>query len=144
MIIKTAKMTAKYILLNFSTAGLLSEPAYYLLCGILAAAVLLGLHMMSKVKKAHIGNKISALAISLGIIITLIKKDIVPAWIIYPAMATGLIIGLILAKRVKMIEMPELVALLTELAEQHRLLLLHLPLSPYTTVMTSLGKQHLL
>ena len=105
-------MTAKYILLNFSTAGLLSEPAYYLLCGILAAAVLLGLHMMSKVKKAHIGNKISALAISLGIIITLIKKDIVPAWIIYPAMATGLIIGLILAKRVKMIEMPELVALL--------------------------------
>ncbi|MBN2215671.1 MAG: NAD(P)(+) transhydrogenase (Re/Si-specific) subunit beta [Bacteroidales bacterium] len=75
-------------------------------------AVLLGIHLMSKVEKAHIGNKISALAIALGIIITLIKKDILPVWLIYPGMAAGLITGLILAKRVKMIEMPQLVALL--------------------------------
>jgi H+-translocating NAD(P) transhydrogenase subunit beta len=99
-------------LLSLSTAGLLSDPVYYVLCGILAVSVLAGIHMMSKVEKAHIGNKISALAISLGIIITLVKKDILPVGIIYPAMAAGLIIGLILAKRVKMIEMPELVALL--------------------------------
>ena len=100
------------ILLSISTAGMLSDPVYYFLCVLLAVAVLSGIHMMSKVEKAHIGNKISALAISLGIIITLIKKDILPVWIIYPAMAAGLIIGLVLAKRVKMIEMPELVALL--------------------------------
>lgn len=100
------------IILNFSTASLLSDPVYYILCVVLALAVLLGIHFMSKVETAKRGNQISALAIALGIIITLIKKDILPVWLIYPGMVIGLIIGLILAKRVKMIQMPQLVALL--------------------------------
>ncbi|MGC9353620.1 MAG: NAD(P)(+) transhydrogenase (Re/Si-specific) subunit beta [Mariniphaga sp.] len=100
------------IILNFSTASLLSDPVYYILCVVLAMAVLLGIHFMSKVETAKRGNQISALAIALGIIITLIKKDILPVWLIYPGMVIGLIIGLILAKRVKMIQMPQLVALL--------------------------------
>ena len=100
------------ILLNFSTAAIISDVIYYLLCGILAVAVLWGIHLMSKVEKAQLGNKISALAITLGIVVTLIKKDILPVWLIYPGMVVGLIIGLLLAKRVKMIEMPQLVALL--------------------------------
>ncbi len=100
------------IVLSFSTAHILTDAVYYSLCGILAIAVLLGIHLMSKVEKAHLGNKISALAIALSIVITLIKKDILPVWLIYPAMAVGLIIGLLLAKRVRMIEMPQLVALL--------------------------------
>jgi H+-translocating NAD(P) transhydrogenase subunit beta len=98
--------------LSISTENLISEPAYYVICGILALAVLWGIHLMSKVENAHIGNKISALAIALGIIITLIKKDIMPVWIIYPGMVAGAVTGLILAKKVKIIEMPELVALL--------------------------------
>jgi H+-translocating NAD(P) transhydrogenase subunit beta len=97
---------------SFSTANLLSDAVYYIVCGILAMAVLLGIHFMSKVEKAKLGNRISALAIALGIIITLFKKDIVPVWLIYPAMAVGALIGLILARKVKMIEMPQLVALL--------------------------------
>jgi len=101
-----------YRLLSITTAGLLSDPVYYILCIVLAIAVLLGIHLMSKVEKAKLGNQISAVAITLGIIITLIKKDILPVWLIYPGMAVGLIIGLILAKRVKMIQMPQLVALL--------------------------------
>jgi H+-translocating NAD(P) transhydrogenase subunit beta len=100
------------IILSFSTASLLSDPIYYILCVVLAMAVLLGIHFMSKVETAKRGNQISALAIALGIIITLIKKDILPVWLIYPGMVIGLIIGLILAKRVKMIQMPQLVALL--------------------------------
>ena len=105
-------MISKFVLLTFSTANIFSDIFYYILCGVLALAVLLGIHLMSKVEKAHIGNKISAIAIALGIIITLIKKDILPVWIIYPGMATGIFIGLFLARKVKMIEMPELVALL--------------------------------
>lgn len=100
------------ILLIFSTAGLLADPVYYGLCVVLAAAVLLGIHLMSKVESAKTGNQISALAIALGIIVTLIKKDILPVWLIYPGMLAGLAIGLFLAKRVKMIQMPQLVALL--------------------------------
>jgi NAD(P) transhydrogenase subunit beta len=100
------------IILSFSTASLLSDPVYYILCIVLASAVLLGIHFMSRVETAKRGNQISALAIALGIIITLIKKDILPVWLIYPGMVIGLIIGLILAKRVKMIQMPQLVALL--------------------------------
>jgi H+-translocating NAD(P) transhydrogenase subunit beta len=106
-------MTGKEILLlSFSPADILTDGVYYILCGILTLAVLFGIHLMSNVEKAHIGNKISALAIALGIMITLIKKDILPVLIIYPGMVAGIVIGLILAKKVKMIEMPQLVALL--------------------------------
>lgn len=100
------------LLLNFTPAGVLPAGVYYILCGILSIAVLIGIHLMSKVEKAHLGNKISALAVAFGIIITLIEKDILPIWLIYPGVAIGLIIGLIVAKRVRMIEMPQLVALL--------------------------------
>jgi H+-translocating NAD(P) transhydrogenase subunit beta len=100
------------ITLVFSTAGLLSDPLYYALCVILASAVLLGIHLMSRVETAKSGNQISALAISLGIVVTLVKKDILPVWLLYPGMLAGLVIGLVLAKRVKMIQMPQLVALL--------------------------------
>lgn len=100
------------ILLSFSTANLLSDPVYYIFCGFLTIAVLFGIHLMSNVEKAHLGNKISALAVAFAIIITLLKKDILPVWLIYPGIVVGLILGLILAKRVKMIEMPQMVALL--------------------------------
>ena len=91
------------LLLNFHTVNLLSDTTYYILCGLLVIAVLAGIHLMSKVEKAQLGNQISALAIAFGIIITLVKKDILPVWLLYPAMAIGLLIGLIMAKRVKMI-----------------------------------------
>lgn len=100
------------LLLYFTTANLLSDSVYYILCVFLIAGVLLGIHLMSNVKDAKLGNQISAWAIAIGIIITLIKKDILPMWLIYPGMVVGFITGMILAKRVKMIQMPQLVALL--------------------------------
>ncbi|HZJ73437.1 MAG TPA: NAD(P)(+) transhydrogenase (Re/Si-specific) subunit beta [Perlabentimonas sp.] len=101
-----------FMLLSFSTANVLSDNVYFALCGILSIAVLVGIHLMSKVEKAQLGNKISAIAIALAIVITLIKNDILPLWLIYPGVIIGLIIGLVIAKRVKMIQMPQLVALL--------------------------------
>ena len=97
---------------GFSTASLLSNTAYYILCVILTMGVLSGIHLMSRVETAAAGNRISALAITLGIVLTLIKKDIMPVWMIYPGMAAGAFIGYLLAQRVTMIQMPQLVALL--------------------------------
>ncbi len=97
---------------GFSTAFLLSDTAYYILCAILTMGVLSGIHLMSRVETAAAGNRISALAIALGIVLTLIKKDIMPVWMIYPGMAAGAFIGYLLAQRVTMIQMPQLVALL--------------------------------
>ncbi len=100
------------ILMNFYTSGIISDALYYVICVILSMSVLLGIHLMSRVKTAKLGNQVSALAIAFGIIITLIKKDILPVWAIYPGMILGILTGLRLAVKVKMIEMPQLVALL--------------------------------
>jgi NAD(P) transhydrogenase subunit beta len=108
-------MNKLLIILNFSTSLILSDGVYYILCVLLSLNVLLGIHLMSRVKTAKLGNRLSALAIALGIVITLVKKDIIPVWAIYPGMAVGLLIGLRVASKVKMIEMPQLVALLNGL-----------------------------
>ncbi|MDD3999966.1 MAG: NAD(P)(+) transhydrogenase (Re/Si-specific) subunit beta [Bacilli bacterium] len=84
---------------------------YYLICGVLAIVVLIGIYLMSKVEKAAFGNALSAVALSLGIILVLLYNDILSVWMLYPSIALGSIIGWILAKKVKMIEMPQIVAL---------------------------------
>lgn len=93
------------------TAGIIGTNLYYILCALLSLLVLLGIFLMSKVELAALGNAISAVALGLGIILTLIYHEILPVWILYPAMGVGSVIGLILALRVKMIAIPELVAL---------------------------------
>jgi len=85
---------------------------YYILCGVLSLLVLFGIHLMSKVERAPLGNALSAVAMGLGIILTLVYNKILTVWILYPALAVGAVIGVILALKVKMIEIPELVALL--------------------------------
>lgn len=89
--------------------------AYYIITSLLGVMVLFGIYLMSKVEKAELGNKMSALALALGIITTLIYYEILPFWILYLSMAIGTILGLMLAKKVKMTEMPELVGLLNGL-----------------------------
>lgn len=89
---------------------------YYIICGCLSIIVMIGIAFMSKVKTAALGNAISAIATLGAIIVTLIKFDILSqtvALIIIGSFAViGTVIGLILAVKVKMIQMPELVALL--------------------------------
>ena len=87
---------------------------------VLSILVMVGISLMSKVRRAKLGNLISAAAILGGIIFTLITEQangtpIVGVWTIWPALIVGALIGLWMAARVKMIQMPQMVALLNGL-----------------------------
>ena len=58
----------------------MTEITYYIFCGILSIAVLVGISLMSKVKTAVAGNLISAVSILLGVAITLYYKEIFSDW----------------------------------------------------------------
>lgn len=90
----------------------MSDLVYYIFCGILIAGVLAGIAMMSRVRSAARGNALSAVCTAAAIIITLYKYGILSDYPLWISMAAGLAAGLIGAGRVKMIEMPEAVALL--------------------------------
>ena len=99
----------------------MTDLVYFLISGVLVLSILYGIFLMSKVKTAKIGNIISATAMLFAIAATLIHYDIfvkddgtaaiAAIIIITVTLLLSLIIGLILAKKVKMIQMPETVAL---------------------------------
>ncbi|WP_417147138.1 NAD(P)(+) transhydrogenase (Re/Si-specific) subunit beta [Porphyromonas sp.] len=90
----------------------ISNPVYYVICAVLSILVLVGIAMMSKVKTAARGNALSATAMGLGVIVTLLKLQVVTLpWLIGGILIGG-IIGTLLYTRVKMIQMPQMVALL--------------------------------
>lgn len=93
----------------------LSSTNYYIVSGILVALVLLGIYLMSKVKFARLGNIISGFAVLGAIINTLIYYDIIDIWALYIYMTIGALIGTILALKIKMISMPQMIALLNGL-----------------------------
>ena len=88
---------------------------------VLSVLVMVGISLMSKVKYAKLGNLLSAVAILGGIIFTLCTEcdakntPIVGVWTLWPSLAIGTILGAFLAARVKMIQMPQMVALLNGL-----------------------------
>ena len=82
-----------------------------ILSAILAVLVLAGISMMSKVKTAVAGNLLSAFAMLCGIVATLLFAGVVSVWTIYVAILIGALVGSLLAVRVKMIQMPQTVAL---------------------------------
>lgn len=78
---------------------------------IAVALFILGLKKLSSPATARSGNKMAALAMFLGIAITLFDKEIITfEWIIIGVLIGGLI-GLIVAKKVEMTSMPEMVAI---------------------------------
>ncbi len=89
----------------------MSTTLFIVFSALLSIVVLLGISMMSRVKTAVAGNAVSALAMFLGILLTLFYNGIVSAWTIYPAIIVGALVGGLMASRVKMIQMPQLVAL---------------------------------
>lgn len=93
----------------------ISDNVYYVIAGVLSLAVLFGIHLMSQVKTAKTGNILSAGALLTGVVVTLIRYDILPVWVLYVAMAIGAVIGLWISVKVKIIEMPQLIALLNGL-----------------------------
>ena len=90
----------------------MSDTLYYIACAVLVFGVLVGISMMSKVKSAVAGNLLSALCMAAAIFLTLYKYEILTDVYLWAAMVIGLVVGLIWAGRIKMIEMPQIVALL--------------------------------
>ena len=82
-----------------------------ILSAVLAVLVLAGISMMSKVKTAVAGNLLSAFAMLCGIVATLFFAGVVSVWTIYVSILVGALVGSLLAARVKMIQMPQTVAL---------------------------------
>lgn len=94
---------------------LFSSTIYYILCGILTLGILFGIYLMSKAKTASLGNRFSAVCTLLAIVLTLVYNNIFPVWVLYVALAIGSVLGMILNLKVKMIQMPQVVALLNGL-----------------------------
>ncbi len=90
---------------------MLNPTTYYVLVALLAVGVLVGIYLMSKVKTSVAGNAFSAVCMLLAIILTLVQYEIFDKWVLYPCMIIGGVIGIIWAYKVKMIQMPQLVAL---------------------------------
>lgn len=90
----------------------MSDLTYYVICGVLTVFVLIGIALMSKVKTSILGNGLSAVCMAAAIIITLYKYNIFPDLLLWIFMIFGLAAGVIGAYKVKMIDMPQAVALL--------------------------------
>jgi NAD(P) transhydrogenase subunit beta len=90
----------------------MSNTTFYIISAILTFGILIGIALMSKVKTSIMGNSLSAVCTFVAILVILYKCDIVSDVLIWICMVVGLVIGLVGAYKVKMIEMPQVVALL--------------------------------
>ena len=88
---------------------------YYIVCCIIIAGTLAGIAMMSKVKTAVSGNKIGAFSILVAIILTLWYNNIFSLIPLLILMLVSLIFSAWWSAKVKMIAMPQMVALLNGL-----------------------------
>ena len=89
------------------------DSVYYILCILLAGLVLLGISMMSKVRTALWGNLLSCGCMAAAIVLTLLRYDFAGKWLwLLVGLVPAAVAGAILAKKVKMIEMPQTVAML--------------------------------
>ena len=85
---------------------------YYIIAAVLTLVVLLGISMLSKVKKAVAGNLIGSVSMLLAIVLTMWYFELFTLLELWIAMLVGTAIGAIIAVKVKMIQMPQLVGLL--------------------------------
>ena len=93
----------------------MTDTVYYIICGVLSIGVLLGINMMSKVKSAVKGNRLSAICMLAAVCVTLYKYQIFSAGMMWAGLAIGAAIGIYLTIKVEMITMPQTVALLNGL-----------------------------
>ena len=94
---------------------MISDLVYYIISGVLVLFVFLGILLLSKPKTAKLGNGIAAGAVILAVILTILKHEIYDQWILYIIIGIGVIIGAILAYKIKMIKMPNMIAILNGL-----------------------------
>ena len=91
----------------------MNATVYYILCVVLAGLVLLGISMMSKVKTALWGNLLSCCCMAAAIVLIIIRCNFTGKWLwLLLGLVPAAVAGAILAKKVKMIEMPQTVAML--------------------------------
>ena len=94
---------------------MISNTLYYVISAILVLMVFSGIFLLSKPKTATLGNLISVVAVVLAVIVTFIYYEIFNLWYLYISIGLGFIIGAIIAYKVKMIKMPDLIAILNGL-----------------------------
>ncbi len=85
---------------------------YNIIAGILVAVVLFGLRLMNRVPTAVRGNLFCASAMGLAILVTMFKDGSMLSPALWLAIAVGMTLGLTLSNKVKMIQMPQMVAFL--------------------------------
>ena len=85
---------------------------YNIIAGLLVASVLFGLRLMNKVPTAVKGNLFCASAMGLAILVTMFKDGSMTSPTLWLAIAVGMTLGLTLSNKVKMIQMPQMVAFL--------------------------------
>lgn len=88
---------------------------YILISVVLAALVLLGIKLMSSPKTAVLGNRLSALSMTSAIILVLWSNNILSTPLIWFGIVIGSALGYLIALKVTMIQMPQMVALLNGL-----------------------------
>jgi len=97
----------------------MNDLTYYLLCGACVVIVLLGINMMSKVKTSVFGNGLSAAAMAMAIVLIWATRvgntGIGVILALVAALAVGGGVGIYGAMKAKMIDMPQIIALLNGL-----------------------------
>lgn len=90
----------------------MTDTVFYVASAVLVLGILAGISLMSRVQTAVLGNRISAVSALLAILLTMWHSGIIDLMGLWICLLIGLLIGLLLAWRVKMIHMPQTVALL--------------------------------
>ncbi len=93
----------------------MSDTVYYVLSAILSLGVLLGIRWMSKVETAVNGNRLSALCMLFAVVLVLVREGVLTDMHVWFGLAAGLALGIVLARAVRMITMPQMVGFLNGL-----------------------------
>jgi NAD(P) transhydrogenase subunit beta len=93
----------------------MSEPLEVLSYLVASVLFILGLKWLSSPATAVKGNRVSAVGMTIAIVVTLLDREIVSFPVILAGLAVGSGLGLWLAKTVQMTAMPQMVALLNGL-----------------------------
>ena len=99
-----------------SVSGLISPEWVSFFYIVSAVLFIFGIKMLGKVQTARRGNFISALGMGVAVVVTILDRQVFGAGLkahlwLAGALILGSVIGLIMAKKVKMTAMPEMVAL---------------------------------
>ena len=94
----------------------MSDTLYYVLSALLSLGVLYGIKLMSNVKTAALGNRLSALCMLAAIILTMLRTDMRSGLtFIILGLLLGTLISIFMTARVTMLQMPQMVGLLNGL-----------------------------